>query len=167
MARRVRAAAANKTVFTPRCFCDPSKTASSLYHQSLESPFPRVVSNLRSHGDKFFQRRQQFRCRICSYEHEAAITLALVAPIAQASWKTSADGIEFMDSTLKTLKASLEAIRDVAMKALIQIEQSQEQHSTGWRCKQCQYIKRFTTPVALETAGRCPRCKSTEFRPVL
>ena len=32
--------------------------------------------------------------------------------ITQANWETAADGIEFMDTTLKTLKASLEAIRD-------------------------------------------------------
>jgi len=87
--------------------------------------------------------------------------------IAQANCETSADGIEFMDTTLKTLKARLEAIRDMAMSALNQIEQSQEQRSMGWKCKACRYIKHFTTPVSLETAGRCPRCKSTEFRPIL
>jgi len=35
--------------------------------------------------------------------------------IAQAHWETSADGIGFMDATLETLKASFEAIRDMAM----------------------------------------------------
>jgi len=35
--------------------------------------------------------------------------------IAQAKWETSAVGIEFMDSTLKTLKASLEAIPEVGL----------------------------------------------------
>jgi len=114
-----------------------------------------------------FYRRQRFGRLICSYEHESVATSALVAPVAQANRKTSADGIEFMDPTLKTLKASLEAIRDVAMKALTQIEQSREQHSIRWICKQCRYIKQFTTPVVLETVGRCPRCKSIEFRPVL
>jgi len=43
---------------------------------------------------------------------------------AQTEWETSADGTEFMDTTLKALKSSLEAIRDMAMKALNQIEQS-------------------------------------------
>jgi len=71
-----------------------------------------------------------------------------------------------MDSTLKTLKASLEAIRDTALKALSQIEPQQD-YSTRWKCKGCEYIKHFTTPVSLETAGRCPRCKSTEFQPIL
>ena len=33
-----------------------------------------------------------------------------------------------MDTTLKTLKASLDSIRDMATNALNQIEQSQEQH---------------------------------------
>ncbi len=36
-----------------------------------------------------------------------------------------------------------------------------------WKCKGCRYIKHFTRPVAFEAAGRCPRCKSTEFRPIL
>jgi rubrerythrin len=72
-----------------------------------------------------------------------------------------------MDSTLKALKAAFEAIRDMAMKTLSQIEQSQEGRSMRWKCKECQYIKHFTRPVPLEAAGRCPRCKSTEFRPIL
>ena len=42
-----------------------------------------------------------------------------------------------MDTTLKALKSSLEAIRDMAMKALNQIEQSQEEHSMRWKCKAC------------------------------
>jgi rubrerythrin len=72
-----------------------------------------------------------------------------------------------MDSALKTLKAALEAIRGMATSALGQIEQSQEERSMRWTCKACQYTKHFTKPVPLETTGRCPRCKSTEFRPVL
>jgi Zn finger protein HypA/HybF involved in hydrogenase expression len=87
--------------------------------------------------------------------------------ITQANWEASAAGIEFMDTALKTLKAAIEAIRDTAIKALSQIEQPQEEHSMRWKCKGCQYIKHFTKPVPLETTGRCPRCKSTEFRPVL
>jgi predicted Zn-ribbon and HTH transcriptional regulator len=72
-----------------------------------------------------------------------------------------------MDPTLQTLKADLEAIRDRAMKALNQIDQSEEHHSMRWKCKGCRYTKHFTKPVSLETAGRCPRCKSTEFKPIL
>jgi hypothetical protein len=59
----------------------------------------------------------------------------LGALIEQISWQTSTDGIEFMDSMLKTLKATLEAIRDMTMKALNQIAESQEEHSTQWKCK--------------------------------
>jgi rubrerythrin len=91
----------------------------------------------------------------------------LGANIAQIHWQTSTDGAESMDPAHKTLKAALEAIRDVAMKALSQIEQSQEERSMRWKCKECQYIKHFTKPVPLETTGRCPRCKSTEFRPIV
>jgi len=72
-----------------------------------------------------------------------------------------------MDSTLKTLKADLEAIRDRAVNALNQIEWPQEEHSMRWKCKACRYTKHFTRPVDLEAAGRCPRCKSTEFRPIV
>ena len=72
-----------------------------------------------------------------------------------------------MDSTPKTLKATLEAIRDMAANALNQIGQSQEEFSMRWKCKECQYLKHFTRPVSLEGVGRCPRCKSTEFRPIL
>jgi rubrerythrin len=72
-----------------------------------------------------------------------------------------------MDPALQTLKAALEAIRDMAMKALRQIEESPGERSMRWRCKACQYVKHFTKPVPLEGAGRCPRCKNTEFRPVL
>ena len=72
-----------------------------------------------------------------------------------------------MDSAVKTLKAALEAIRDTAMAALKQVEQSKEQRSMRWKCKACQYVKHFTKAVSLEATGRCPRCKSTEFRPIL
>jgi hypothetical protein len=63
-----------------------------------------------------------------------------------------------MEPTLKTLKASLEAIREMAANAL-KIEQPQEQHSMRWKFKECRYVKHFTTPVTLETADRCPHVK--------
>ena len=71
-----------------------------------------------------------------------------------------------MDSAVKTLKAALEAIRNTALNALNEIEQSQEQRSMRWKCKECEYIKHFTKAVSLEATGRCPRCKCTEFRPI-
>jgi len=92
---------------------------------------------------------------------------SLGANIAQIETQTSAAGIGFVDPMIKTLKAALEAVRDTATNALKQIERPQEQHSMRWECKECRYRKHFTKPVPLETAGRCPRCKSTEFRPVL
>ena len=72
-----------------------------------------------------------------------------------------------MDSPPKTLRGTLEAIRDMGSNALVQIEQSQETRSMRWVCKECRYTKHFTKPVLLETAGRCPRCKSTAFQPIL
>ena len=67
-----------------------------------------------------------------------------------------------MDATLKTLKAALEAVRDLAMNALNQIERPQEQYAMRWTCEAYRYTKNFTRPVSLETAGKCPRCKSKE-----
>jgi hypothetical protein len=45
-----------------------------------------------------------------------------------------------MDSAVKTLKAALEAIRNTALNALNEIEQSQEQCSMRWKCKDCPYV---------------------------
>jgi len=59
----------------------------------------------------------------------------LSAHVAQADSQTSADGIEFMDPAIKTLKAALEAIRNMALNALHQKEQSQEQCSMRWKCR--------------------------------
>jgi predicted Zn-ribbon and HTH transcriptional regulator len=89
------------------------------------------------------------------------------ANIAQTQGQTSTDGVEFMDSAVKTLKAALEAIRDTALSALNQIAQSREEYSMRWKCNECQYVKHFTKAVPLEAAGKCPRCKSTGFNPIL
>lgn len=70
-----------------------------------------------------------------------------------------------MDSAHEAVKAALEAIRDTAANALNHIEGPEEERSMRWKCKDCRYIKHFTRPVTLEAAGRCPRCKCTEFRP--
>jgi hypothetical protein len=59
-----------------------------------------------------------------------------------------------MDSPPKTLKATLEAIRDMAVNGLNQIAASQEEHSMRWKCKACRYVKHFTKPVPLETDVR-------------
>jgi predicted Zn-ribbon and HTH transcriptional regulator len=72
-----------------------------------------------------------------------------------------------MELPFETLKADLEAIGDRAINALKQIDHSQDYRWTRWKCKEWQYIKHFTKPVSLDSAGRCPRCKSTEFKPVL
>ena len=91
------------------------------------------------------------------------LLLRVGAHIAQICRQTSTTGVEVMDSTLKPLKAALEAIRDMASNALTQIDQAQETRSMRWKCKDCRYIKHFTRPVPLEAAGRCPRCKSIRF----
>ena len=87
--------------------------------------------------------------------------------LALINRQTSTVGVEVMDPALKPLKAALEAIRDMALNALGQIEPSQEKRSMRWECKECRYAKHFTKPVSLETAGRCARCKSTAFNAIL
>jgi predicted Zn-ribbon and HTH transcriptional regulator len=61
------------------------------------------------------------------------------------------------------LKAILETIRERADYALKQLQDADEQRSMHWRCKECGYMKHFTRPMPLESAGRCPRCKSSSF----
>ena len=67
------------------------------------------------------------------------------------------------ETSLKPLKATLETIRDQVNYALKQLEDAEQERSMRWKCKDCEYMKRFTRPVMLEAAGRCPRCKSTSF----
>ncbi|PYX98989.1 MAG: hypothetical protein DMG63_10335 [Acidobacteria bacterium] len=78
------------------------------------------------------------------------------AHVAQADSQTSADGIEIMDPTIKTLKAALEAIRNMALNALHQREQSQEQCSVRWKCKACRYYKKFHKSCSIGNRGEMP-----------
>jgi hypothetical protein len=61
-----------------------------------------------------------------------------------------------MDPTLRPLKAAFEAIRDTAMTALSQIEQSQEERSMQWKCKECEYIKHFTKSCSFGSHCQMP-----------
>jgi len=112
-------------------------------------------------------------CLICSLEHGTTGTkppaetwatsdTSVATKAAQASPATRT---EFMaETSLKPLKAILETIREQVDFALKQLQQSEEERSMRWRCKDCKYIKHFTRPVSLESAGRCPRCKSISFQ---
>jgi predicted Zn-ribbon and HTH transcriptional regulator len=68
------------------------------------------------------------------------------------------------EAPLKPLKAALETIRQRADCALKQLQDAEEERSMRWKCKDCEYVKRFTRSVPLEATGRCPRCKSTSFK---
>ena len=70
-----------------------------------------------------------------------------------------------MAKTTKHLRDLLEKIKSDAQRALALLSSETELRSLGWKCTACRYIKHFTKPVPLETAGRRPRCKSTEFQP--
>jgi hypothetical protein len=106
-----------------------------------------------------FLPRQCPSASICSYEHESIFPASLGANIAQIKGETSTVGVEFMDSAVKTLKAALEAVRDMAVNALNQVGQSGEECSMRWKCKECQYIKHFTRAVPLEAAADAPDAK--------
>jgi predicted Zn-ribbon and HTH transcriptional regulator len=72
-----------------------------------------------------------------------------------------------MDPAHQAMISALRSIRDQADSVLQAIEQPREERSMRWKCKACHYTKHFTRPVELEAAGRCPRCRSTEFEPIL
>ena len=78
--------------------------------------------------------------------------------IAQVYWETSADGIEFMDTTLKTLIVALRAIRDQADSVLSKVEQPTQQRALAWKCVGCGHTKHFTRPALAEVAAPCPKC---------
>jgi predicted Zn-ribbon and HTH transcriptional regulator len=71
------------------------------------------------------------------------------------------------ETSLKPLKAILEAIREQADYALKRLQDAEEKRSMRWKCKDCRYIKHFTRPIPLEAIGRCPRCKSTSFEAII
>jgi predicted Zn-ribbon and HTH transcriptional regulator len=110
---------------------------------------------------------------ICSIEHGTTGTkppahtpaTSQTSAAAKATQAPTATRTEFMaETSLKPLKAILETIREQADYALKQLQESEEERSMRWRCKDCKYIEHFTRPVPLEAAGRCPRCKSISFQ---
>jgi hypothetical protein len=107
---------------------------------------------------------------ICSREHEANIFEKLAIPSppkAQTFPATRTKSMAEAEEKLKPIKAILETIRERADYALRTLQDAAEERSMRWRCKDCRYTKYFTKPVPLETAGRCPRCKSIAFEPVV
>jgi len=71
------------------------------------------------------------------------------------------------EEKLQSIRATLETIREQADHALKQLKGVEEMRAMRWICKDCRYTKHFTKPVPLETAGRCPRCKSISFERIL
>jgi hypothetical protein len=80
----------------------------------------------------------------------------LGAHIAQIGWQTATAGIEAMDSTLKPLKATLEAIRDMASNALDQIERPQETRSMRWECKEMPVHETFYSAGSIGSGWQMP-----------
>jgi len=78
------------------------------FHSHSSTPKPRM------HKKIVYLARRPSPGRICSHEHEHRIAPFLGAYMAQTNPQTSAVRIEFMESPPKTLKATLEAIPDMA-----------------------------------------------------
>ena len=72
-----------------------------------------------------------------------------------------------MDPAVKTLKAALEAIRDIAANPLNQVGQSHGGTFIAMEMQSLPISKAFHEACAVGSRCRYPRCKSTEFRPVL
>jgi predicted Zn-ribbon and HTH transcriptional regulator len=70
------------------------------------------------------------------------------------------------EEKLKPIRAILETIRERADYALKYLQEEEEERAMQWRCKDCHYVKYFTRPATLESAGKCPRCKSVSFEAV-
>jgi len=92
---------------------------------------------------------------IRSYEHETAAKPSAQTPASayasagtkattQASAATRTESMA--ETSLKPLKAILEAIREQADFVIKQLQASEEERSMRWKCKHCEYVKHFTRP---------------------
>jgi|tagenome__1003787_1003787.scaffolds.fasta_scaffold20154930_2 hypothetical protein len=68
------------------------------------------------------------------------------------------------EAPLKPIRDVLLKIRNAADAALKRIDQPLPGSSIQWICTGCRYVKTFVKPVDLDAVGKCPRCRSTEFR---
>jgi hypothetical protein len=64
-----------------------------------------------------------------------------------------------MDSTLKPLKATLKAIRDLALNALAQIDRPQETRSMRWNAKTAGTLSVLRSPFHWRPAADAPDVK--------
>jgi Zn finger protein HypA/HybF involved in hydrogenase expression len=68
------------------------------------------------------------------------------------------------EAPLKPVREVLLKIRNAADAALKRIDQPPRGFSVQWVCTSCRYVKTFVKPVDLDVVGKCPRCRSSEFR---
>ena len=103
----------------------------------------------------------------CSCEHYALhpsiSRFRFALPLLERAQTT---GVGFMaeEAPLKSIRDVLLKIRNAADAALKRIDQPVAGSSIRWICTGCQYVKKFVRPVELDSVGKCPRCRSTEFR---
>jgi predicted Zn-ribbon and HTH transcriptional regulator len=69
-----------------------------------------------------------------------------------------------VEERIESLRTILSTIREDAQRALTLLEGKGDQHSLGWKCKWCGYVKHFTRPVPIEVVSPCPRCKNDAFQ---
>ena len=106
----------------------------------------------------------------CSHEHKANTAKIWTPPNPRSAQTVPATRTQFMaeaEEKLKPIRTILETIRERADYALKQLQDAEEERAMRWRCKDCRYIKHFTRPATLESAGKCPRCKSISFEAVI
>lgn len=68
------------------------------------------------------------------------------------------------EASTKTLKVALEAIRERADSALKQIQESEEQRSMRWKCKDCEYVKHLPDQFRWRPQENAPDVKALRFR---
>jgi hypothetical protein len=106
-------------------------------------------------------------CEKCSLEH-----YALHSSISRSGFALSvleraqAIGAGSMadEAPLKSIRELLLRIRNAADAAMKRIDQPADGSSLRWVCTGCRYVKTFVKPVELDSVGKCPRCRSSEFR---
>jgi len=107
-------------------------------------------------------------CDICSCEHATCIPKIFRQTKTAAASSPASTGVKSMAETPDRIRQILEKIREETDQALALLNGAglAEERALGWKCTGCGYVKHFTRPASFEVVGRCPRCRSDQFRPV-
>jgi hypothetical protein len=67
------------------------------------------------------------------------------------------------ETSLKPRKAILETVREQADFALKQLQKSEDERSTRWKCKDCRFIKHSRGPFHWKRLADVPGAKAFRF----